>query len=327
MNIVFLNTFEKKMEDGITQLAHVSIAEHKGEWHAHWNEVHESGKQLQVTWYEGLSWDELIDIFRIQFKQKIDEGYTPMIHLDMQQSEQSSSKSKHAKILDFYSSLHPNEEIYEELRSWRRSQAIKESKAPYMLATNQMLRMISVFLPHSLSELSKIPGCGRNKINPYANAIIEITAKEKRTTSFPLDWVIHQVDIAKFEWWLAEQKKRKEQIEQVKESHKRKLIELVHQGKSIDDMQAVLLISRRDLLLWLEELDREGYNIIPLANAELASIPDPWKEKAWELFDTLGPRYLKPVFLKLTEQEDVQISEVERTYDWLRLLRIQFLRK
>ncbi len=327
MNIVFLNTFEKKTEDGVTQLAQVSIAEHKGEWHVHWNEEHESGKQLQVTWYEGLSWDELVSIFFIQFKQKMDEGYVPVINLDMQLGEQPSSKSKHAKILDFYSSLHPNEVIYEELRSWRRSQAIKESKAPYMLATNQMLRMISVFLPHTALELSNIPGCGRNKTNPYAHAMLAITTKEQRSTSFPLDWVIHQVDMAQFEQWISEQKKRRDFIEQERDSHKRKLIELMHQGTSIDDMQASLLISRRDLLLWLEELDREGYNVIPLADAELAFIPELWKEKAWELFETVGPRYLKPILLKLTEQENVQIDEIERAYDWLRLLRIKFLKK
>lgn len=326
MNVVYLNTFEKKHEEKLIATAQVSIAEYEGAWVVMWNEKVEESQPIEDIWYQGLKWDELVLSYRLQSKSKISEGYTPFIPEDLYTAEQYPSKSKQVKMLDFYTTIHANPLIYEELRVWRREQAISESKAPYMIATNQMLRMISVFLPHTLDELREIPGYGRHKTNQYADDILNITGKVLRKTEFPLDWVILNINLAQFEQWITEQKDQKLKLEQEKQQNKRKLLELVTLRESIDVIQSTLSISRRDVLLWIEELDREGYDVIALADKELSAVPNELQEKAWQLFQSQGAKYLKPVLEKLIAQEGIQIQELDRFYDWLRLLRIKFLR-
>ena len=77
------------------------------------------------------------------------------------------------QMLTYYCEENPSEEVYETLRAWRREQAARERKAPYILATNRVLRMISVFLPQSKEELQQIPGFGEQKTAMYADRLLE----------------------------------------------------------------------------------------------------------------------------------------------------------
>lgn len=327
MNIVFLNTLEKHAGDQQVLAAQVSIAEEQGIWSVHWNEPDAANEPQQDVWYEGLSWDEMLSAFRQGLREKIRTGFRPLVHTDVEIAQGLTGKAKMTQMLTYYCDENPNEEMYETLRAWRREQSAREKKAPYILATNRVLRMISVFLPQTKEELQQIPGFGEQKTALYAEQILQLVGESARTNGFPLDWVANYVDMMKFESWLMAQKEQKLRIELDREVSKRKLLEIVAGGGSLADLQAMLTMPRRELLLWVEDLEREGYEMDPLVEAELATIPEEEQIKAWNAYESEGDRYLKPVLQRLIGTEELKGKELDRAYEWLRLLRLRFRRE
>lgn len=324
MNIVFLNTLEKEMGDQHVLSAQVSIGEEQGIWHVFWSEPDSSGKLEQMHWYQGMSWDEMLSVFRQGLREKIRSGFRPLVSAELDAAQSLSGKARMTQMLTYYCEDHPNEDMYEKLRAWRREQAAREGKAPYILATNRVLRMISVFLPQSKDELKQIPGLGEQKTNMYAEDVLRLTNECTRTSSFPLDWVAGVVDPAKFESWLLAQKEQKLRMELDREASKRKLLEIASSGGSLADLQAGLNMPRRELLQWVEELDREGYDMDSLVEAELAEVPEEEQIKAWNAFESEGCRYLKPVLQRISGAEELKGKELDRAYEWLRLLRLRY---
>ncbi|MGO4269621.1 HRDC domain-containing protein [Paenibacillus sp. TAF58] len=327
MNIVFLNTLEKEAGDHRVTSAQVSIGEEQGIWNVYWNEPDSTGKIQQDQWYQGVSWDEMLSAFRQGLRDKVRSGFRPLVSTDLESAQGLSGKARMTQMLTYYCEENPSEEVYETLRAWRREQAAREGKAPYILATNRVLRMISVFLPQSKEELQQIPGFGEQKTTMYAADVLNLTAEYTRSNGFPLDWVAKSVDTVKFEAWLHAQKEQKLRTELDREVSKRKLLEVVAGGGSLADLQAVLTMPRRELLLWVEDLEREGYDMDPLVEAELASIPEEEQIKAWNAFESEGDRYLKPVLQRIVGTDELKGKELDRAYEWLRLLRLRFRRE
>ncbi|GMK47724.1 hypothetical protein PghCCS26_48540 [Paenibacillus glycanilyticus] len=75
MQIVFLNTFEKPVEDGTIVTGKLSICERDGIWAVLWSE----GDAEAVSWFEGTSWEEMLIGFRHGVAVKMGEGYTPVV--------------------------------------------------------------------------------------------------------------------------------------------------------------------------------------------------------------------------------------------------------
>ncbi|MGO4499369.1 HRDC domain-containing protein [Paenibacillus sp. 2RAB27] len=327
MNIVFLNTLEKNSGDQQVISAQVSIVEEQGIWSVYWSEPDLTGKLEQDEWFQGISWDEMLFAFRQGLREKIRSGFRPLVHTELDLTQGLSGKAKMTQMLTYFCEENPNEEVFESLRAWRREQAAREKKAPYILATNRVLRMISVFLPQTREELQQIPGFGEQKTAQYADQLLGLIGECIRTNGFPLDWVANYVDTMKFEGWLLAQKEQKLRIELDREVSKRKLLEIVAGGGNLADLQANLTMPRRELLLWVEDLDREGYDMDPLVEAELASIPEEEQIKAWNAYESEGDRYLKPVLKSLIGTEELKGKELDRAYEWLRLLRLRFRRE
>ncbi|MBP1993481.1 HRDC domain-containing protein [Paenibacillus eucommiae] len=324
MNVVFLNTLEKQAGEERVISAQVSIGEVQGVWQVVWREPSEQGKPAQENWYTGVSWDELLTAFRQGLKEKLYQGFRPLIKGDYEGVQGLSGKTKLTQMLNYFSEMNPNEEMYENLRKWRKEQASREGKAPFILATNRMLRILSVFLPHSTEELLQIPGFGEQKTNMYGKEILKLTGEMPRETSFPLEWVVQAIDHNKFEAWVHAQKEEKIRMELDKETNKRNLLELVAGGASLDRLQAALSMQRRDLLLWIEDLEREGYDMEPLVKAELAAVSEEHLLKAWTAFETEGDRYLKPILQLIFNADELKDKELDYAYEWLRLLRLKF---
>ena len=242
----------------------------------------------------------------------------------MDDVELPSGKARTTQILHFYSDLHVNEEIYQQLRLWRREQASKEGKAPFILASNRILRMISTFLPYTKEELMQIPGFGGNRTGLYGNRILEITSSFARGTEFPLHWVEGTIEELEFKQWMHKQKEIRIKEEIDKQSNKRKLLEEIGQGARLNDLQGRINVSRRDLILWVEELDKEGYDVDHLIDVELSEVPESEQEAAWKAFAEMGERYLKPVMIRVMPNADIKGKELDQAYEWLRLLRIRF---
>ncbi|MFD0697483.1 HRDC domain-containing protein [Paenibacillus sp. GCM10027628] len=327
MNVVFLNTLEKEAGEHRVTSAQVSIGEVQGIWQVFWNEPDHAGKIIQDQWYQGISWDEMLGAFRQGLRDKMRNGFRPLVSTDLESAQRLSGKAKLTQMLTFYSEENPNEAMFESLRAWRREQAAREGKAPYILATNRVLRMISVFLPQSTDELLQIPGFGEQKTSMYAGDILKLTAEGERSHGFPLDWVMNTVDASKFEAWLIAQKEQKLRTELDREVSKRKLLEIVAGSGSLDDLQTALSMPRRELLLWVEELEREGYDMDPLVEAELSSVSEEDQIKAWSAFEAEGDRYLKPVLQRFASAEELKGKELDRAYEWLRLLRLRYRRE
>ncbi|MFD0677825.1 MULTISPECIES: HRDC domain-containing protein [unclassified Paenibacillus] len=325
--MMFLNSLEMKVGDDQVRSAQVSISENQGNWFVDWKEMDGNVLLLQESWYEGISLEEMLTVFRTHIFTKQCQGFTPIFDGRVQSDAVNlESRAAQAQLLHYYSEIHVNDELYEQLRQWRLKQSSLEGKSPFLVATNRLLRMICTFLPHSLEELRQLPGLGASKIAAYGNDLLEYTQKHERGTEFPLHWVEAEVDPAKFNAWLQHEKDRKLKAEQNKRDTKRKLLEAITRGDSLDALREQTQLQRRDLLLWIEELDREGYDLEPYIERMLLDVSAEEQELAWAAFELQGDRYLKPVLQALYKQEELEAKEVDRIYEWLRVLRMKFRR-
>ncbi|WP_158302101.1 HRDC domain-containing protein [Paenibacillus mesophilus] len=326
MNLVFLNSFEKQTEHDGNVTAQVSIAEEFGEWRVWWHEPGGGGIPTQESWYTGTAWDEMIAEFRSRITDKRRDGYRPLVELAVERESRHAGKGLFIRKLEYYGELHADAELYETLRRWRNGQAANEGKSPFILASNRLIKMISAFVPQTMEELLQIPGFGEHKAGLYGADILALTESAARPTSFPLDWVEEAVDGAAAEEWFRERQEQRRKGESAKQELKRKLLEAVAAGTSLNELEPLFSLSRRELMTRIEELDKEGYELEPLIAAELESIPQPLVDKAWSEFGALGDRFLRPVLKRLYDEKTLDEESLSRAYEWLRLLRIRYRR-
>src|SRR5690606_22250102 len=91
-----------------------------------------------------------------------------------------------------------------------------------------------------------------------------------------------------------------------------------------ESITAQLQMQRREVVLWIEELETEGYDIDAWIESELQSMPDHDQERAWQAMHKQGVRYLKPVLQQMYSEEELKDKDVDQMYEWLRLLRLRF---
>lgn len=322
MNLMFLNSLEKKTEEERVTTAQVSICENHGVWHVFWSEPGQDGKTVQHSWYEGLQWKDMLEAYREGVRAKREEGFFPLI--DESPEVLALYRSRKLLMLQFYGERHHNPELFQKLREWRWEQSVKEGKAAFIVATNRVLHMISAFLPHQLNELIQIPGMGKQKANLYGESILELTKTYERQTSFPLDWVEQQVIPAEFEEWLSELKREKENQEQERRLLRSKLLDSIGNGSSLNDLAEQFTRKRSDILLAVEQLDKDGYDVEALVESELQDVPPEETDRISGLFQSIGDRYLKPVLHQLYNEEERKTKDLQRAYEVLRLLRIRY---
>jgi hypothetical protein len=324
MNLVFLNSFEKRTEHDGTVSAQVSIAEELGEWSVWWHEPGSEGLPTQESWYTGAAWDEMIAEFRARLTEKRRDGYRPLVEQASERESGSTGRGLLVRKLEYYGELHADTELYETLRRWRNGQAANEGKSPFILASNRLLKMIAAFVPHTKEELLQLPGLGEHKAGLYGADILALTNCATRQTAFPLDWVEEAVDGAEADQWVRDRQEQRRKGESAKQELKRKLLEAVAGGLDLGAMEPLLTLGRRELVTRIEELDKEGYELEPLIAAELSSIPQPLIDKAWSEFEASGGRFLRPILQRLYDEKSLDEQSLSRAYEWLRLLRIRY---
>lgn len=326
MNLMFLNSLEKAGKDGRMLTAQVTIGEDQGTWHVMWSELNENGRSIQETWYEGLHWEDMLSVFRERVFAKQCDGFKPLLDMRVSEIADMDDRTAYVQLLHCYSEQHANESLYEALRQWRFKQAASEGKAAFIVATNRLLKMIAAFLPHTEDELRQLPGMGKAKAQKYGKDILAITMQEERATSFPLTWVQERVRPFEFNAWLLQEKERRRKAEADKLENKRVLLEAISRGEMLDELQGKIGVQRKELLAWIEELDRDGYDLTPYIEQVLEQVPVAERELAWQAFEQQGDRYLKPILQKVYAQDRLSAKEAERIYEWLRLLRLKFRR-
>lgn len=324
MRLVFLNSWEKKDDSGRGCTAQLSIGEQHGVWFVGWSETGEDGKLHQSNWYEGRHWNEMLTAFHDQCVKKREEGFYALLDPAVFANTGSGEPGSYTYKLQIYSEKHTNEALYEQLRQWRFRQASKESKSVYMVATNRLLKLISAFVPYTEAELLQIPGFGPAKWSRYGKELLAMTAAYPRSLSFPLHWVADTVSSAEVYAWQTQEKERKRKTEADHQEQRKKLLEQIAAGELLTTMQEQLGLSRRDLLQWIEALDKEGYELMPLVDRELDPIPPTELDKAWHAFEEKGERFLKPIVAAVYGTDELKAQDAEQAYTWLRLLRIKF---
>ncbi|CAM4335634.1 HRDC domain-containing protein [Paenibacillus tarimensis] len=319
MRVVFLNTLEKQQEDGRIVTAQVTIGEEHGRWSVEWRD--EASGETSV-WYEGTSWEEMLAAFRHGAAVKMGDGYEPM--LDGILEDRKAASGGIAGMLQCYAEQHVREEVFEELREWRRGRAAEEKKAAYVVANNRMLRMIAAFIPHTEEELKNIPGWGEARSATYGSAVLDITTRYERSTVFPLDWVAGQLDPEAYTKWLYRQKEDKYRLEMERHQVNRLILSGIQDGSSLDELQEVSGMQRRDLIIRIEELDEAGYDTTPLLRQELDRYPQDEQEKIIQALNQVGDMYLKPVLQHVYKEDELQGKPLEPLYEKLRLMRLYY---
>lgn len=324
MQIVFMNRMSKAggAEERFAQLW---IGEEEGIWRLGWREFEGPEAPEDVIWYEGGSWSEMLCVYRHELAIRMGEGYRPLIDGAFEE-EQLPAKGLEPLRLQFYSEQCANEQIYEELCSWRRSRASAARKAPYLLASNRLLRLLSTFLPRTVEELLQIPGIGEGKAAEFGDQWLEITSKAERGFGFPLDWVREATDEEAFASWLYKQKeqKYKRQLERLR--LRRLLVQGIEAGFGLEELREKSGVNRRELIEAVEELERDGYSVDPLIDKELSAMPEEERESVRLAFGELGDLFLKPVLHKVYGPEFTAAGGLDSYYEKLRLIRIRFRR-
>ena len=326
MNWVFMNSLQKRTEDDRVVQAQVTIGEDAGVWHVYWNEPGADGEPTEVCWFEGAGWNEMLTSFRGQLLLKMAEGYAPLLDNVVGDVQSMTGRAEWAQKLQYYGDAFKNEAVYESLREWRRKQASKESKAPYMIATNRLLAMLSAFLPQTEDELVQIPGFGPFKAKLYGKELLAITGAAPRETTFPLDWVPDRIDYAQYKLWLHQQQEAYLEREKLRKAQRSAVLEAAAGGGSLETLADSASLPRREAVALMEELEREGYDVDAIIAAETKELPAEQQARVMALFAQAGERYLKPILQKLNEEELWKDVQPDRAYEWLRLLRIRYRR-
>lgn len=326
MQIVFMNRMVNEIE-GADGSAEVWIGEEEGAWKLGWRELHADGGLQESIWYEGASWNEMLYIYRHELAVKLGEGFRPLIDGIMHEEEEQKGGTRRIQKLYCYSELHCDEELYNELCAWRRKKAAAERKAPYFVATNRLLRLISTFVPRNANELLQLPGVGDNKAAEYGVEVLDMTSGRERRRDFPLDWVQDELDEQIFASWVYKQKELKYKQDLDKYRTKQLLLRGISEGKRLAQLEQESSLTRRELVEALEQLEKEGYDAELLIAMELADMPQAEQEEVWNAFGELGDTLLKPVLQHVYGQETAAGPVMEQRYERLRLIRMRYRRE
>jgi hypothetical protein len=185
---------------------------------------------------------------------------------------------------------------------------------------------VSTFLPYTKEELTLLPGFGAVKAGEYGAEILEVTSLTERNWQFPLDWVEEELDEELFRSWTYKQKEARFKAEMERSAQRKQLLAGIRMGQSLAMLQEATGLSRRETVEQLEQLEKEGYDMEPLIALELQAVPEREQIAIWEAYHELGDALLKPVLQKVYGAEALQqsSSELERLYEWLRLIRIRY---
>lgn len=328
MQVLFMNRLVKGPQRDEESAAQVWIGEEDGVWHLGWRDLQMGEDTIDSSWYEGVSWDELLCIYRHGLAIKLGEGYRPIIEGVFHEEDEQRYRGQSAQKLYCYSELHPQENLYSELCAWRRSRAVSERKAPYFIASNKLLRLISTFIPQTVDELIQLPGVGEMKAGEYGADILEITAKVERHHCYPLNWVYAELNEEVYMNWVFKQKERKYKLELEQYRIRRTLMTGISEGKNLEQLEHECNTPRKDILEALEEMEKDGYDTEYLIQNELHDMSSEEQDAVWSAFEELGDVLLKPILHRVygDGKDAIAKGSIDQLYERIRMIRIRFRR-
>lgn len=330
MAIVFLNRMEIEREQEVGA-AQVWIEEADGLWSSGWSELDAFEETDREIWYEGSVWNEMLAVYRHQLAAKLAEGYRPVIRDTFQEFLESGQRGRYTQKLVCYSELNADEELYKRLAVWRRAKATEEHRAPYLIATNRALRLVSTFLPQTIDELRELPGIGENTVQRYGEDLIVQTAGMERKHVFPLDWVERRLDEETFEAWTYKNKERKFKREAERVKATRMLLQASTGGEeeivSLTQISQESGLERRELIEMMESLEKNGDNLDAIIAHELRLMPEQQQLAVRQAYAETGDTFLKPVLKKVYGEELPSEPGLDILYEQLRMIRIRCRRE
>lgn len=327
MQIVFLNQFERVV-DQVEERAQVFIGELEGLWSTGWRTIGPSGSSVDELWYEGVSWEELLAGFRHGVARRMGAGFRPVLDGMLEDTPFWDRQPAIPMLLQCYADLRNADETVAGLRIWRRAKSAEEKRSAYLIANNRELQMLAVYAPKTLQELEQIPGFGKVKVERYGNDLIGLLKDVERTHEFPLEgWVRRAVSDEQLSGWIFRVKEEKygKALDAVRD--KRSLLAAIRDGGTLATIGTALNCPRRKLLERIEQLDEEGYDVLPFVDRELVDLAPDEELEISTAFSQLGDRYLKPLKRKVYGETDTDEGELERQYEKLRMMRIRVRRK
>ncbi|MDK8183102.1 HRDC domain-containing protein [Paenibacillus sp. UMB4589-SE434] len=333
MLVVWMTRMEKVTAAGVTITGLVSAGEEEGKWIVLWetgvsdqvDDITDNHiQQESVTWYEGGVWLEMRAALRSGMARLLSIGFQPALGFMPDTNIHERRMKEHNEWINCYGDLNVNDTLYERLTAWRREQAISLKRAPFWIATNRMLRLVSAFVPYSAEELRQLPGFGEAKVRAYAESITAITKTIGRAAEFPLNWVRETVSEPVFLKWVYEQEQAKLNNEFGKLVERRMLLEGIQNQMSAEQLTGHLKIDRRELLVRIEALVADGYDIHDFIELELSIISSEERQSIIAALAELGVEYLKPVFVRVYGEDALQMAsgELQRKYEYIRLVRM-----
>lgn len=300
----------------------VTTGEEEGKWIVFWEP---EGQALEV-WFEGMVWAEMRAALRRGLARLLHSGYRLALGFVPEADIHERRMKERNEWIACYADMYTRSEVYDLLARWRKEMASKLRRAPYWIATNRMLRTVSALLPHSLNELRQLPGFGDAKLMSYGENIIAIAKRFERTTAFPLDWISTAVTKEEFAKWVYSEWESKQNQELSRLTDRRMLLEGLQQHLSIQQLMERLQVDRRELIMRIETVEREGYDVSPLVESELHSMPEEQRVFIELAFKELGDEYLKPIYVRAFGEDALEDPhvEVQANYEKIRLLRLLY---
>lgn len=322
MNILFMNSLQRKEEQDTLCTARICVGTDEEHWRIVWTEDRMDRPSTQEEWYEGPEQEEMKVILQYRLAGKMGEGFMPVVEGLLEEAIPVRNRTSLAQMLAFYAECHPNKPLFERLRVWRRDKAAQLGRAPFVVATNKLLQLLSVYIPHNKEEMLQIPGFGDYKWNLYGEELVELLVKEERRHAFPLHWVANEMDHREMFIWMCRLHEQKHKNMLVRHQHRKKLLAQASSGSSLDTLEKELSLPKREVILLMEQLEEDGYDLSELINNCIEEIPQQLRENALQAFREQEGRFLKPVLRKLYTEEELKGQDIQQLYDWLRIIRL-----
>ncbi len=322
MDILFMNSLQRKEEQHSLCTARICVGIDEDHWRIVWTEDRMDQPSTQEDWYEGPEQDEMKAILQYRLAGKMGDGFLPVVEGLLEEAVPVSNRASLTQMLHYYAESNPNKTLYDKLRTWRREKAGEVGRAPFVVATNKLLQLLSVYIPHHKEEMLQIPGFGEYKWNLFGEELVSLLAKESRDHTFPLEWVAQRMDHREMFIWMCRQHEQKHKNMLARHQHRKKLLARASQRSTLAELEKELSLPKREIIMQLEQLESEGYDLTVLIDSCGEEIPEQLKVRAIQAFREQDSRFLKPVLSKLYTEEELKGQDIQQLYDWLRLVRM-----
>jgi ATP-dependent DNA helicase RecQ len=198
--------------------------------------------------------------------------------------------------------LEYDKQLFELLRSKRKSIADKGNVPPYVIFPDKTLIEMATYFPQSETNLRKIHGVGELKFKRYAKQFLPIIIEYCNSNKLN-----KKINI-----------KRGSRVSQIKNAGTRhqEIGKMYKQCKTFDELLSKLNIKQNTVFGHLLKYVQEGNKINTGPLLEFINIDDKKKNEVVKAFEKVGVNYLKPVFDELNGTIN---------YDELRILQICYI--